>query len=144
MLLRERLDAKLGACVVGLLALLGCASAAVAVENSLLQMKLVNSATFQARVQYLAPDYASTVLAEAHNTACHTSRMALAQQVVTGGMAQRLALWIVRSNAGGRVILGTMVDDANPALVDSSASDLALAAAIVFYWNDAAGCDGGT
>ena len=48
-----------------------------------------------------AVDQAITVLAEASGTACHTDRLALAREVTTGAAAQRIALSISRSNAGG-------------------------------------------
>ena len=132
-----------------------------AAEDSILQMLLVNSARFQMRVQYLAVDEAITVLAEASGTACHTDRLTLAREVVTGAASQRIALAISRSNAGGRVLLDTVVDGSNGTAltnatpeatlaavdktkVDSSASDLALASAITFYWNNAAKCYTGT
>ena len=129
-------------------------------ENSTLQMLLMNSARFQMRVQYLAWDYASTILGEALLTACHSARITLALEVIAGGSAQKVSLGISRSNAGGRVILGTVVDGANgtaitnatpestlagvdKAKVDSSATDLALASAITFYWNSIAKCQTG-
>ena len=116
---------------------------------------LVNSARFQIRVQYLAWNEAATVLAEALNTAYHAARLILAQEVIAGGSSQRVALGICRSNAGGRVILDTVVDGSTSAAitnatseadlnivdktkVDSSATDLALASAITFYWNSIA------
>mgnify|MGYP001585292185 CR=1 FL=1 len=124
-------------------------------EDSILQMMLVNSARFQTRIQYLAWNEAATVLAEALSTAFHSSRIVLAQEVIAGGASQRVALGICRSNAGGRVILDTVIDGANGTAitnatsettlnavdktkVDSSATDLALASAITFYWSSIA------
>lgn len=132
-----------------------------AAEDSRLQMLLVDSARFQARVQWLAVDQAIIVLAEASATACHTDRKTLAKEVMGGGAAQRVALAISRSNAGGRVILDTVVDGAtgtaitnatdeatlnalDKTKVDSSATDLALGSAITFYWNNVAKCYTGT
>ena len=150
--------------VVGFVVAVGCfvvGPQARAAEDSILQMMLVNSARFQARVQYLAADQAITVLAEALGTACHADRLALAREVITGAAAQRVALAISRSNAGGRVLLDTVVDGAtgraltnatdettlnvvDKAKVDSNATDLALASAITFYWNNVAKCYTGT
>ena len=132
-----------------------------AAEDSILQMLLVNSARFQTRLQYLAVDQAITVLAEASGTVCHTERLVLAREVLAGGATQRVALAISRSNAGGRVILDTVIDGADrtaltnatneailnaadKAKVDSSASDVALGSAITFYWNNVAKCYTGT
>jgi hypothetical protein len=119
-------------------------SFAHAVENSQSQPALVRSQTFLNRILYLSWDQAFTVIAEAHSTACHADRMALALRILQGQDAPLVAEGIVRSNAGGRVILGTVVTNADPNLVDSSASDLALTAAIQFYWNSIARCDTGT
>lgn len=128
-------------------------------EDSILQMLLVNSLRFQSRVLYLAVNEAITVLTEPSVTACHAQRLILAQEVMSGAAAQRIALAISRSNAEGRVILGTVTsiyEESRVALmratndvilhtldktrVDSLASDSELSSAIRFYWNSVAKC----
>lgn len=143
--------------IVLLLSVLSVSVIVHAAEDSRLQMMLVTSPRFQSRVQYLAWDEAATILAEAPGTACHAERMALAQEILGGqGGVQRVALGIVRSNAGGRVILDTVVDGNGVALtnntteadlnaadkskIDTSATDAALASAITNYWNTIAKC----
>lgn len=120
---------------------------ASAQEDSITQMKLVKSRLFLERVQYLAWDEASTILAEAENTACHAERVGLANQILSaespGAAAARLAMGVARSNESGRVILGTVIENNNLNLVNSSATDLAVTAALQFYWNDVARCDTG-
>jgi len=103
-------------------------------------MTLVTSGTFLRRVEYLAWYEADAILDEDLNTYGHTQRLALAHTFLSNPAqhAPPIALAISRSNAPGRVIVGTVIPNENPNLVDSSAPDLALSSAITFYWNSVA------
>jgi hypothetical protein len=109
-------------------------------EPSLTQMQLVTSETFLRRVTYLSWEEAERVLAEPETIYGHDERLSLANAVLSSPerQAPTLALAICRSNGPGRVILGTVVENEDPALVDSSASDLAVASALTYYWNTVA------
>jgi hypothetical protein len=109
-------------------------------EPSTEQMQLVASDAFLTRVQYLAWDEAARVVDEDQATPEHEARVNLAHTFLTypAQTAPTIALAICRSNAPGRVILGTVVPSEDPMLVDSSAPDLALSSAITFYWNSIA------
>lgn len=121
-------------------------SKALAQNTSTTQMSLANSLTFQNRIVYLTNEYVSTVFAEAKATVCHTARLSLASQIVNNplSVAANIAPMVSSSNVGGAVIVGTVVSNTNPALVDSSASDLAIKTAIINMFNALARCETGS
>ena len=107
------------------------------------------SQRFLTRTSWLAIDYAEVVRTEDMATICHAERLALASRALQLQDAPLMASVISRSNAAGRVILGTVIDGATGGdvtattdknQIDSSAPDLALTSALNFYWNTIARC----
>src|SRR5437016_2839412 len=99
-------------------------SAAAQTPVSTTQMQLVTSTTFLNRIQYLLTQQAVVVKAEALATVCHGSRSLFANQVITAPAASASAAAVML--AGSTNVIGTVVTNANPLLIDSSASDAAL------------------
>ena len=125
--------------------LVGVRPVVAQVPTSTTQMQLVASATFTNRLQYLMVQQAAVVLAEAKATACHAQRLTYAFAVINSPaqMAFQASVLIASSNIGGAVIVGTVVTNADPNKVDSSATDLALTNAIVNNWNTLSRCETG-
>lgn len=139
-------------CLLALILAVAVTSPAAAQNAaSTTQMKLVASSTFTARLQYLMVQYAAIVLNESHSfptAACHNSRIQYAFAVLTSPaqMASNAAILISSSNAPGAVIVGTVITTGvePDVIVDSSASDAAIATAIQNGWSVLAKCDTGT
>lgn len=136
------------ALIISLICVLPCA----AQNTSTSQMTLVSSNVFTNRLQYLMAQNSATVLAEAqsdavnadtfarYTAACHTLRVAFAQQVLQNPTmsASVSSVLIAGANFSGGVIVGTVIGSGLTA--DSSANDTALAKAITDSWNTLSKC----
>lgn len=116
--------------------------AAQGAPESTTQMSLVSSATFTNRLQYLMVQQARVVKAEALATACHAQRSVYATNVINSpaAFASVAAVMIV----GGVNLIGTVVPNEDPDLVDSSATDAQIFSQIATYWDALSGCDTGS
>lgn len=111
-------------------------------QESAIQMSLARSATFLYRLEYLMVSQARVVKAEALNTPCHAARTVYATNVIDNPKtyAATAAVMLV----GGVNLIGTVIGNANPDLVDTSASDGALFSQVSTFWSALAKCDTGS
>lgn len=124
------------------LALLAAPAMLFAQNVSTTQMQLVASSLFRGRVQYLLSQQATVVKAELLATTCHPKRSLFADAVISSpdGIAQQVSVLI----AGSTNVIGTVVFNANPNLIDSSATDAAMLSQIATLWNVFSKCDTGS
>lgn len=109
--------------------------------ESLTQMTLANSLTFRLRLMYMLCQQARIVKAEALNTQGHVQRSTYADTVLAnpGAAAANAAVTIV----GGVNLIGTVVPNLDPMLIDSNAADAAIFSQIGTFWSALARVDTG-
>lgn len=123
------------------LAFLVMAPCAFAQNTSTTQMSLASSQAFVTRLQYLMGQQARTVATEALAGTCGSERKLYAAKLLnsTGG-ARQLSADAAPIVVGGINLIGTVVGNANPNLVDSSATDASILSQIATFWNALSGC----
>lgn len=124
------------------LALLVAPAMLFAQNVSTTQMQLVNSTTFTNRLQYILSQQAIVVKAELLATTCHPKRSSFADVVINSPAAAASQVSVLI--AGSTNVLGTVIVNVNPNLVDSSASDAAILSQIATLWNVFSKCDTGS
>ncbi len=124
------------------LALILSTSILYAQNVSTTQMSLAKSSKFRDRLQYILSQQSVIVKAEALSTTCHAKRSTFADVVIGSpdGAAQQISVLM----SGSTNVLGTVVANADPNLVDSSATDAALLSQIATLWNVFSKCDTGS
>jgi len=109
---------------------------------SLTQMSLAKSAQFLDRLQYSMAQVAVTVKAEALTLKCHDKRSVYADQVLADPLSK--ARQAAPTVVGGTNLIGTVVTNADPNKIDTSATDAAIFSQVSTFWNPLSGCDSGT
>ncbi len=109
--------------------------------TSVTQMALTKSSTFLGRLQYLLASQAGVVLVETGVGTTHAQRAAFAKLCVSNPPAAAIAASTYI--AGSTNVVGTVVTNADPNLVDSSATDAAILSQVATSWNILAGIDTG-
>ena len=109
--------------------------------ESTTQMSLANSLQFRTRLMYLMTQQARTVKAEVLNTSCHSLRSNYANTVI--GNPSSAAVNAAVMMVGGVNLIGTVIGNTDPDLIDSSATDAAILSQVATFWNALSTCDTG-